>query len=209
MEETAVVQSAKKTNIPKKIMHELYEWVEVFIFVLACVIAFLTFVARGTIVEGDSMLPTLEDKQFLLISHLYTSLNHGDIVVIYAKDIETGFGMTGRNVIKRVIGLPGDTIRIDTEAGLVYRNDEPLPVERRDGSIFENNYTISSETKTRFDMPDGIVWTVPENCIFVLGDNRNHSKDSRSSDVGMIEQNYVIGRVVFRITPLSEIGTVT
>jgi len=205
MEETAVV---KKTNTLRKAMCELYEWVEIFIFVLVMVIAFLTFVARGTIVEGDSMLPTLKDSQFLVLSHLYTSLEHNDIVVVYAKDISTGIGESGRNIIKRVIGLPGDTISIDFTEGIIYRNGEALPIEYKNGLILENNHTINDITRVRYDMPEGAVLTVPENSVFVMGDNRNHSKDSRSSDVGMVEQNYVVGKVVFRITPLSEIGTV-
>jgi signal peptidase I len=202
MEETAV----QKPNIMRKALCELYEWVEVFIFVLVCVIVFLTFIMRGTVVEGDSMLPTLEDRQFLIISHMYTSLQYGDIVVLYAENID-GQGQ-GRNVIKRVIGLPGDTIGIDTEAGLVYRNGEALTVEVRDGVIYEDGYVIRDYTRLRSDMPENTVMTVPENQVFVMGDNRNHSKDSRSADVGMVELDYVIGRVVFRITPFSQLGTV-
>ncbi|MCL2638050.1 MAG: signal peptidase I [Oscillospiraceae bacterium] len=191
----------------KKVLNEFYEWTESILFALIMVIVILTFIIRGTRVDGDSMLPTLEDSQFLTISHLYTELRHGDIVVVFAKDID-GTNSNGRNVIKRVIGLPGDTVRIDTAAGLVYRNGEALPVEFRDGLVYENNYTISDTTRTRFDIPEGVDWLVPENHVFVMGDNRNYSKDSRSGDVGMIDMNYVIGRVIFRVTPFSELGRV-
>jgi signal peptidase I len=204
MEEAAV----KKPKVFKKILKEIYEWTESILFALIVVIFILTFIARGTRVEGDSMLPTLEDAQFLAISHLYTSLKHGDIVVVYSPTID-GPASAGRNVIKRVIGIPGDTISIDTAEGVVYRNGEALPIEyREDGAIFENGYTISDVTRARFDMPEGGVWEVPENHIFVMGDNRNSSKDSRSNDVGMIDTNYVIGRVIFRVTPWSEFGRV-
>jgi signal peptidase I len=197
----------QESIMKKKVLNEIYEWTESILFALIAVIVILTFIIRGTRVEGDSMLPTLEDTQFLAISHLYTSLKHNDIVVVYAKDID-GALSDGRNVIKRVIGVPGDTISIDTEAGLIYRNGEALPVEYRDGVIYEAGHMIYDVTKARFDMQAGVVWTVPENHIFVLGDNRNNSKDSRSSDVGMIDTNYVIGRVVFRVTPFSEVGRV-
>jgi signal peptidase I len=191
----------------KKALNEIYEWTESILFALIMVVVILTFIVRGTRVEGDSMLPTLEDRQFLAISRLYTSLRHGDIVVVVAENID-GINAEPRNVIKRVIGLPGDTISIDAEAGLVYRNGEALPVEYRDNLIYENGYTINDVTKALFSMPQGAEWTVPENHIFVMGDNRNCSKDSRSSDVGMIDTNYVIGRVVFRLTPASELGQV-
>jgi signal peptidase I len=205
MQETKTIKKPIKLKL---IMREIYDWADSILFALIMVIVILVFVVRGTRVEGPSMLPTLENAQFLAITHLYTSLEHNDIVVVYSKNID-GADAPGRNIIKRVIGLPGDTIALDTAAGRVYRNSEALPIEYIDGSVYENGHLISEETRSRSDMPEGAVWIVPENHIFVMGDNRNYSKDSRSSEVGMIDMNYIIGRVLFRVTPFEKFGPVS
>jgi len=196
----------KKSKPKKKPLHELYDWTESILAGLILVITVLTFLIRGTRVEGGSMLPTLEDTQFLAITHLYSELKHNDIVVVYAKDID-GYGQ-GRAVIKRVIGLPGDVISLDSQNGTVYRNGNALPLEYKDGLIYEDGHIISDLTRSRSDMLDGVELTVPENSLFIMGDNRNSSKDSRDSSVGMVDENYVIGRVLLRITPFEKFGTV-
>jgi signal peptidase I len=189
---------------------ELYDWAESVLAAFIAVIIILVFVVRGTRVEGGSMIPTLHDSQFLAISHIYSELSYNDIVVIYAKDVEVnpGTGEYGKPIIKRVIGLPGDTIYIDTGNGMIYRNGTALPTENRGGVIYEDGHVISDYTRNRYDVPEGATLTVPANHIFVMGDNRNLSKDSRSRDVGMVDQNYVIGRVIIRITPFNQFGAV-
>ncbi|MDR2532614.1 MAG: signal peptidase I [Oscillospiraceae bacterium] len=204
MEEKALPK--KKTA--KSAIHELYDWTESILAALIAVIIILVFVVRTTRVEGGSMLPTLHDSEFLAITHLYSGLKYNDIVVIYAKNIETDENEYGKPIIKRVIGLPGDTIYLDSGNGVIYRNDEALPTEYRDGLIYEDGHVINDYTRSRGEMPEGATWTVPEYHIFVLGDNRNYSKDSRNRDVGMVDQNYVIGRVILRITPFDKFGMV-
>jgi len=196
----------KKPKTPKKATHELYDWVESILAGLIIVITVLTFLVRGTRVDGGSMLPTLEDAQFLAITHIYSELRHNDIVVVYAKDID-GYGQ-GRAVIKRVIGLPGDVISIDTQSGKVFRNGSALPIEYKNGLVYEDGHIISDLTRSRSDMPEDAELIVPENSLFIMGDNRNSSKDSRDSSVGMVDENYVIGRVLLRITPFEKFGTV-
>jgi len=196
-------------------VRELYDWTESILIALLMVIVVLTFAVRGTVVDGDSMFPTLEDSQFLALARVYGALDaiaplkHNDIVVLYAKDLyDENDGSYGKPIIKRVIGMPGDLISIDTYEGVVYRNGEPLETEYIDGILYEDGHVINDYTRDVHNMREGVTLQVPEHHIFVLGDNRNISVDSRSSSVGMVDMNYIIGRVLFRITPFEHFGIV-
>ncbi|MCL2446639.1 MAG: signal peptidase I [Oscillospiraceae bacterium] len=137
----------------------------------------LTFVVRYSAVQGPSMLPTLENGQMMLITATPIQLRHGDIIVVS----EDGT-LLDNHVVKRVIGLPGDIIYIDFEAGVVYRNSQPLHEPEFD--------PISRPGDVAFPI------TVLPGTVFVLGDNRNNSMDSRHSEIGLIDQRFVIGRVL-------------
>ncbi len=98
-------------------------------------------------------------------------------------------------IIKRVVGLAGDTIEIDFDTGEVRRNGELLD----EPYINEPTWTWEG-----VDFPV----QVPEGHLFVLGDNRNHSKDSRSPDIGMVDVREIIGRAFFRLTPFARVGSI-
>ena len=181
-------KTALKKKTSKPILHELYDWAESMLSAIILVIVILTFIIRGTVVDGDSMLPTLEDNQFLMLSRVYGNmLNYNDIVVVYAQNLAAGDGTGnyGKPIIKRVIGLAGDEVYVCRESGEAFRN--PLN---------QNGLSVTDK------------YTVPANHIFVLGDNRGNSMDSRHSNVGMIDNNYIIGRVIFRVTPFELFGSV-
>jgi len=206
MQETTTVNKPKSS---KKVLLEIYDWGESLLAAAIAVIVILTFMVRVTIVDGDSMLPTLRDNQFLALSRIYNAPKHNDIVVIFAQGMVADDGISyGKPIIKRVVGLPGDTISIDSEAGVIYRNGEPLTLEYIDGFLHENGHRISDYTYMRRDIPEGAELVVPDYHVFVLGDNRNNSIDSRANNVGMVELNYVIGKVLFRITPFDLFGPV-
>ena len=99
-------------------------------------------------------------------------------------------------IVKRVIATKGDTVDIDFSTGTVSVN----------GEVLEESY-IAEPTTTQYDIT--FPQTVPEGCIFVMGDNRNHSTDSRYGQLGMVDTRYVIGKVLMRIFPFREIGTVS
>jgi signal peptidase I len=198
--------TTKKSKPKKKPLLEIYDQAESIITMLVAVVMVVTFVTLPTIVNGASMQPTLHDGQILAMARIYC-IDYNDIVVIHVGD-NTAFDENDRRIIKRVIGLPGDTIGIDTEAGVVIRNGEALPLEETDGVIYENGHTIKDYTRVKGYLPEGAELEVPENCIFVLGDNRNDSRDSRNRTVGMVNQNYVIGKVLFRVTPFELFGKV-
>ncbi len=147
----------------------------------AIIAVFIVFclVFRAVGVSGTSMVPTLNDGDWLAITGITADLRHGDIVVVTQP--------WNRNIpiIKRVIGLPGDTIFIDFENGIVYRNGEML-----------SEPYIAEPTHKYYDVEFPL--TVPEGKIFAMGDNRNDSLDSRSSQIGLIDERYVLGRVFFR-----------
>ena len=138
------------------------EWLESVALAVVAVALVFTFGVRMIRVDGESMLPTLQDGERLLISSLPYEPSYGDIIII---DQYTEYG---EPLVKRVIGIGGDTIDIDFQAGVVYRNGEPLD----EPYTAEPTYLQESVT---FPV------TVPQGCLFVMGDNRNHSTDSRDT----------------------------
>ena len=153
------------------------------------------------------MLPTLHDKERLLVTDMFYKPQHNDIVVLWAENLpsEDGNG-TGKAIVKRVIGVGGDKISIDFSKGVVYRNGEALPQEVSDGILYEDGHAINDYTRTPIDFSGEI--TVPEGHIFVLGDNRNGSSDSRDDRIGIVDENYIIGKVYLRVMPFDKFGGV-
>ncbi len=179
----------KKFKEKKPASEELLEWLESIAISIFIVILVFSFVFRIVIVDGDSMYPTLKNGQRLVISHLFYTPKQGDIVVVNSKGLN-------KTIIKRVIATEGQTVDIDFETGNVAVDGEVL----NEPYINERIATIS----------DGMTYpvVVPKDTIFVMGDNRNHSTDSRSSLVGFISTDDVLGKAVFRIYPFNCFGRI-
>ena len=163
---------------------DLYEWVQALVCSVLAVVVVFTFVIRLIGVDGFSMLPTLQDGDRLLVlnSIIYNDYQYGDIVVLRkASFLE-------EPIVKRVIATEGQTVDIDFGAGVVYVDGMPLEED------YVNDLTFLEEG-TEFPL------TVPKGSIFVMGDNRNHSNDSRDSRLGTVDARYVIGRAVFLAFP--------
>ena len=163
---------------------DLYEWVQALVCSVLAVVILFTFVIRLIGVDGHSMVPTLQDGDRLLVlnSLLYDDYQYGDIVVL-RKDT-----FLDEPIVKRVIATAGQTVDIDFNTGSVYV----------DGALLKENYINELtylEEGTEFPL------TVPEGSIFVMGDNRNHSSDSRDSRLGTVDTRYVIGKAVFLAFP--------
>ncbi len=163
---------------------DLYEWVQALVCSVLAVVVLFTFVVRLIGVDGHSMVPTLQDGDRLLVlnSMLYDDYRYGDIVVL-RKDT-----FLEEPIVKRVIATEGQTVDIDFDMGAVYVDGTLLK------EAYINELTFLEEG-TEFPL------TVPEGSVFVMGDNRNHSSDSRDSRLGTVDTRYVIGKAVFLAFP--------
>ena len=174
---------------PKHLMkrdesRDSYEWIQALVCSVLAVVLVFTFVARLIGVDGPSMVPTLQngDRLVVVSSLLYHDYKPGDIVVA-RKD-----SFMSDPIVKRVIAVEGQTVDIDFAEGIVYVDGEAL----EEDYIREPTYTAEG---TEFPL------TVPEGSIFVMGDNRNGSSDSRDYRLGTVDTRYVIGKAAFLIFP--------
>lgn len=174
----------------KNMNSELLEWGKAILF--AVVLGLLiTQIIRPTLVSGDSMLPTLDDGDYLIIYRLAYALDDpepGDVVVFHT-DLTTTDGIK-KDLIKRVIAVPGD--RIIIEGGEVYVN----------GDLLDEDYIYEDQTRGTVDM------LIPEGYIFVMGDNRGVSLDSRNPSVGLVPVEEILGKVVLRLFPFNKFGSI-
>ena len=164
---------------------DLYEWVQSLVGSVLVVVAIFTFVIRMMGVDGHSMLNTLQHGDRLLVvnSMLYHDYKYGDIVILRKNGV-----FDDDPIVKRVIAVEGQTVDIDFAEGIVYVDGEAL----EEDYIWEPTYTAEG---TEFPL------TVPEGSIFVTGDNRNGSSDSRDYRLGTVDTRYVIGKAAFLIFP--------
>lgn len=163
------------------------EWYDEFVPCVVLVALVFTFVVRLVRVDGSSMKPTLIDDDRILITSCPYTPDYGDIVVI------DSYIPHGRPLVKRVIGLAGDTIDIDFVNGVVYRN----------GAALDEPYTAAPTYS-----PEGMTFplVVEEGTVFVMGDNRNESMDSRDPEIGLVDERDVLGKALFRLMPFSQMG---
>ena len=179
------MRGGKRLNRDALSLRGLYEWVQVLVCAVTATVLLFTFAARVVLVSGPSMRETLQHQDCLLVmnAHLCGGFEAGDIVIIRKESFKDG-----EPIVKRVIATEGQTVDIDFAEGIVYVDGEAL----EEDYIREPTYTAEG---TEFPL------TVPEGSIFVMGDNRNHSSDSRSSDLGTVDTRYVIGKAAFLIFP--------
>ncbi|MBQ4153157.1 MAG: signal peptidase I [Oscillospiraceae bacterium] len=168
---------------------ELFEWLETIAISLIAVVLIFTFVFRIVGVDGDSMLDTLYDGDRLIITHMFYEPEIGDIVIV------TQPNAVNKPLVKRIIAMGGQTVDINTDRGEVYV----------DGELIYESYIKDLTTRIP-DPPMEFPYTVPEGKVFVMGDNRLNSLDSRSTDVGAIDERYILGKAIFRIFPFNRIG---
>lgn len=186
---------------------ESLDWYNTVVGSVLAIILIFALLTRLSTVDGDSMLPTLHDQERLLVTNFLYTPAHNDIVVIWEDGLLNRVtGEYGEAIVKRVVGVAGDTLSFDFDAGIVYRNGAALEHEIAEGILYEDGHAINDYTRERLDMAGEV--TVPEGYVFVMGDNRNNSTDSRDRRVGLIDVNNIVGRVYLRIAPLDAFGGV-
>ena len=165
------------------------EWLEALLFAFVLIILLYMFLFRVVSVSQSSMAATLNNGDRVVVQCAGYKPARGDIIVA---DSYTAYG---KPLVKRIIAVEGDTVDINFATGEVTVN----------GEILSEPY-ISTPTTDRHDVTFPL--TVDEGCVFVLGDNRSVSLDSRSSEVGLIDVRNILGKVVLRIYPFKEFGIV-
>ena len=179
---------------PGSFRQSLLEWVEVIVGSVVFVTILLTFVARIITVDGSSMSPTYENGDRVLATSLAGPAGQGDVVILV--------NVLEEPIIKRVVATEGQTVDFDEDMGELVVDGQPLTGEA---------YHIANGITYVPDRPGEVLefpQTVPEGCVFVLGDNRPNSKDSRFAEVGMVDCRNILGKVVFNLYPFSKLGFV-
>ena len=207
-----------KIEKDKEPIKGFFDILESFVLAIACVIFFFIFAARLSIVDGSSMNSTLYNKDYLIVFNLFFTYEpkNNDIVVVHGglyAEHENGSGEEySVPIVKRVVATEGQTIEIDYTTSQVYIDGKLLDEEYAQyinpGYIsISGGYSPYSFFYEHYNEDTGIFTaTVPQGTVFVMGDNRNHSADSRI--FGFVPKEYIVGKVIFRIFPFSRAGLV-
>ncbi|MBQ8898377.1 MAG: signal peptidase I [Clostridia bacterium] len=192
------MQTGPELAPPKKdrdIALAIYEWCDAVVYALIAIVLLFTLFFKVTTVVGTSMINTLHERDTLIISKLGYEPENGDIVVIAMDNL-----YFQEPIVKRIIASGGETVNINFATHEVSVTDVN-GVTR----VLQEDY-ILSPTATAADVAFPL--TVPEGMLFVMGDNRNGSTDSRDSRVGLIDERQVLGHVVLRVLPIKDFGVV-
>ena len=176
----------EQTEKPASARAEIYDWLLCIVSAIIICVLIFTFAVRLVGVVGTSMVPTLHEGDYLVTSKLFYTPKQGDIVILRKQSFDE------RAIVKRVIAVGGQTVDIDFNEGVVYV----------DGQALAEDY-VNAPTFRELDFSGPV--TLPENCVFVLGDNRNESLDSRRSTLGCVDTRYIIGRGYMVLLPLRDI----
>lgn len=207
--EASTLEPTPRDNAPEAQEQEgwrqsLFEWLELLAIVLVIIVTLFTFVVSIVGVDGSSMYPTLHNRDLMLVQRIAYTPQQGDVIVLRKDNT-----FANQALVKRVIATGGQTVYIDYDANTITVDGEVLE-EPYLNYEFDDLYG-SDYMADRVDLDPQYVnqaFTVPEGCVFVCGDNRNHSSDSRVAQLGIVDERYVIGRVLMVFFPFADFGLV-
>lgn len=168
---------------------DLLEWYEALISAALILVLVFSFFFRIIQVDGHSMVPTLNHGDKVIVWGAGYTPQRGDVVIV------DSYTVYGKPLVKRIIAMGGDTVQIDYDEGVVMVN----------GEVLQEDY-IEEPTYLSFDVT--FPYTVPEGTLFVMGDNRNGSLDSRSTSVGCIDEQDILGKVLLCFMPFTDFGVI-
>lgn len=203
-EDNAKIKNDEHNKKKPTFLGEFFDYFELFIFSACAVLILFSFVTRLCRVDGPSMLNTLHDSEMLLVSDVFYTPERGDIIVFHQTGNDPGD--LNEPIVKRVIATEGEWLHIAKNSNnlltvTVYDENKENPfVLNESYANYENGSGIYSYPTEPFQIPEG--------CLFVMGDNRGNSMDSRSSAIGFVDERRVLGKVLFRLTPFDKIGVI-
>lgn len=188
----------KKENSRQESERDFFDWLKLLTWLLVGVVIVFTFGFMVLTVSGSSMVPTLHDKDAMLVQRIGYTPQPGDIIVLRKESFFE------EAIVKRCIAVAGQEVEIDYDENRVYidgvaQEEDYLNFDNIGQEIYGEDYMVEKDNMIYSS------FVVPEGCIFVMGDNRNGSTDSRVAELGMIDTRYVIGKVLLVFFPLEDI----
>ena len=172
---------------------DVYDWIQCIIFALVFCVLLFVFAVRMVNVVGHSMVPTLEQNDKVVISNLFYHPKQGDIVVLHKN-----FEGINKPIVKRVIAVGGQTVEIDYDTNTVYVDGEPI----------NQDFILEPMVQPSNPAMQQTYWEVPEGSVFVMGDNRNNSLDSRVDELGPVDNRYILGKAIYTLLPAEHAGAI-
>ncbi len=193
----------ENTDQKQSFAASMYDVVEMFVLAVVFVILLLTLFFRLCRVDGPSMNQTLQDGEPLIVSNLFYTPKRGDIIVFHQtngeRETTSPLNRYNEPIVKRVIATGGQHVKLDYAAKKVYVSDDETFDEN---DIIDESYAyfMTSRKTDEWEQRSKVTeYHVPEGYLFVMGDNRNNSADSRYPEVGFVDERRVLGRVLFKL----------
>lgn len=187
-------ENSSRVKETRSIWCEIYEWVDCAVITVICLLLLFTFVFRQVEIVGSSMEPTLFEGNRVIVSDVFYTPEYGDVVVISGDVYES------EPIIKRIIALENQYV--DIKEGIVYVGDSldnMKPVSQEFIGDVYTTITVGNYEGHEYPLQ------VPENCVFVMGDNRPISLDSRTKAIGLVDNRHIIGKAIFKLSPFGKI----